>query len=168
MERTERDEAALEDQAYTCSWIQDNLHLFAPLARDGFQLKGRGAILVNVMELILRRHYEEGHPFNYHPPTDEWLESDEISSLSLRTTARHFLASYVPEREFVLLFVNGDRSVVQRVPFPHEEEIDTEIRGAYVNAEKQERHNRLTCTDFWARAYRLTSPFTAEWLYRVA
>lgn len=168
MERSEREEAKLEDQMYARKWIRDNLHLFAPLAREGYQLVGRGAVLVNVMELILRRNSEEGHPFNYHTLHESWLDSDALSHHSLRTNIRNCLDHYAPDREFVLVLVKGERSSVQRVPLPQEENLDDETRDANVNAEREERHNRLTCLDFWARAYRLTTPFTAEWLYRVA
>lgn len=168
MERDELAESILEDQAYERKWIQDNTPLFDPLARDGFKLLGRGAILVNVMELILRRHSEEGHPFNYHATEETWLECDELTYPPIQTNLRQSLTDYVPENEFVLLLVKGERSSVHRVPLLKEEERDLEIQGAYVRAEKEERHNRLTCTDFWARPNRLTTPFTSEWLYRVA
>lgn len=167
MER-EDNEAVLEDQAYTRTWIRDNTYLFDPLAREGYESMGRGAVLVNIMELILRRHSEEGHPFNYHPSDETWLGADELSEPRLQTHLRTSITEYAPEQEFVLVLMKDERSSVHRVPLLKEAERDNEIRGAYVNAEQEERHQRLTCTDFWARPYRLTTPFTAEWLYRVA
>lgn len=166
--KREQEEADLEDQAYARTWIQANTYLFDPLARAGFESVGRGAVLVNIMELILRRHSEEGHPFNYHASNEAWLEADEFSEPELQAQVRQSITEYVPEQEFVLVLLKDERSSVHHVPLLKEEERDQEIRGAYVYAEKEERHNRLTCTDFWARPYRLTTPFTAEWLYRVA
>ena len=41
------------------------MYFFDPLAREGFSLFGRGAIVVNVTELIQRKYADEGHPFRY-------------------------------------------------------------------------------------------------------
>lgn len=162
------DEADLEDQAYDRKWIADNVHLFAPLAHEASQSIGRGAVLVNLAELILRRHYEEGHPFSYHAPSESWLEADELADGDTRKRVTNLLAEYSPDKEFVLVLVKYNRCSIHRVSLPTTEEMDHEIRGAYVEAEAEERIGRLTCTDFWARRFRLTSPHTAEWLYRVA
>lgn len=162
------DESVLEEKSYDRKWIVQNLHLFVPLAREGFQQLGRGAILVNLAELILRKHYEEGHPFSYHAAAEDWLSSDEFSEESTRVSLGKALETYAPDTEFVLVLVKAHRAAIHRFPLPPEDEADFEIRGAYVNAEAEERHNRLTCTDFWAREFRLTSPYTLEWLYRVS
>jgi hypothetical protein len=162
------DESVLEEKSYDRKWIVNNLHLFVPLAQEGFQRMGRGAILANLAELILRKHYEEGHPFNYHAASEDWLDADEFAEENTRLSLHRLLDTYTPESEFVLVLVKAHRAAIHRFPLPPEGETDFEIRGAYVNAEAEERHNRLTCTDFWAREYRLTSPYTLEWLYRVS
>lgn len=168
MASIEQGNEAAEDTAYDRRWIADNLHLFAPLVRDGLSLQGRGAVLVNIAELILRKNYEEGHPFNYHPPSESWLEADELAEGDTKRRVQNLLEQYAPETEFVVLLVKENRCGIHKVSLPTEEEMDREIRGAYVNAEAEERHRRLTSTDFWARECRLASPHTAEWLYRVA
>lgn len=161
-------EPDFEDQAYDHKWIADNVDLFAPLAEEGFQSIGRGAILVNLAELILRRYNGEGHPFSYHAPSESWLEADELADGDTRKRVTNLLAEYSPDKEFVLVLVKYNRCSIHRVSLPTAEERDTEIRGAYLDAEADERRGRLTCTDFWAREFRLTTPHTAEWLYRVA
>lgn len=161
-------ESILEERRYDRKWIVNNLPLFVPLAREGFEQVGRGAILVNLAELILRKNYEEGHPFNYHAASEDWLELDDFAEVDTRMSLRKTMETYRPETEFVLVLVKTDRAAIHRFPLPPEDESDFEIRGAYVNAEAEERQRRLTCTDFWARQCRLTSPHTAEWLYRVA
>jgi len=162
------DESIWEEKSYDRKWIVNNLHLFVPLAQEGFQKLGRGAILVNLAELILRKHYEEGHPFNFHAASEDWLESDEFAQENTRVSLRKMLDTYTPETEFVLVLVKTQRITISRFPLPPLDEADFEIRGAYVNAESEERQKRLTCTDFWAREFHLTSPHTLEWLYRVS
>jgi hypothetical protein len=162
------DDGDPEDRAYDHTWIAENRDRFALLARDGFQLFGRGAVLVNLSELILRKHSEEGHPFNYHAPSPEWYDAEEITPESVRLPLLPLLLQYSPKKEFVLLLVKYNRSSLHRVPLPTQDEMNLEIRGAYIDAEAEERQARLTCTDFWARQYHLTSPHTAEWLYRVS
>lgn len=157
-----------EEEAYDRKWIADNLYLFAPLAKEGFQTVGRGAILVNLAELILRRHYEEGHPFNYHAPSESWLEADELADRDTRKRVMNLLSAYSPDREFLLVLVKYNRCSIHRVSLPTAEEADMEIRGAYVSAEHEERQTRLTCTDFWARPLRLTSRHNVEWLWSSA
>lgn len=161
------DESVLEERHYDHKWVVDNLHLFVPLVRDGLAFVGRGAILVNVAELILRKHSEEGHPFNYHGADSAWTTSEDFSDEEKMSLHTH-LDTYAPDQEFILVLVKSDRATIHRVPLPAEDEMDFEIRGAYVNAEAEERQKRLTCTDFWAREFRLTSTYTLEWLYRVS
>lgn len=162
------DDGDLEQRSYDHSWIAENLHSFAPLARDGFQYEGRGAVLVNLAELILRKHSEEGHPFNYHPQSEGWINDMEFESETTRTRLSGWLDQYSPEAEFVLVLVKHNRFALHRISLPLEHEMDAEIRGAYVEAEMDERYARLAVTDFWARQYHLTSPHTGEWLYRVS
>jgi hypothetical protein len=161
-----------ERDSYDRYWIAENLHWFAPLAREGFAMSGRGAILVNLAELILRRNYEEGHPFNYHPTVERWLETDDFEDGTVeaftRQKIRQGLEEYDPAQEFLLVLVRSPVPTFHRLKFPNPEEEDLEIRGRYLDAEEEHRFNRLCCSDFWARSFRLTSPHTGEWLYRVA
>lgn len=168
----DQQEEIAERDAYDRRWIADNLHWFAPLAREGFAMFGRGAVLVNLGELILRRNSEEGHPFNYHPSIEGWPETDEFEDGTVeaftRQKIRQNLADYDPAQEFLLVLVRSPLPTLHRLPFPNPEEEDVEIRGRYVDAEEEHRCHRLCCSDFWARAFHLASPHTFEWLYRVA
>lgn len=163
------DDGDLEDRAYDHSWIAPQRDRFSLLARDGFQRVGRGAVMVNLQELILRTFAEEGHPFNYHDVSPALLESREFDN---ETAHRHLLRlveQYNPEREFVLVLVKHQRCTIHRLTLlTPDEEAQLEIRGAYLDAEAEERQARLTCSDFWARPYHLTTPHTAEWSYRVS
>ena len=44
-------------------WIQENLHVFWPVARDAYEELGRGAIVIDTTS----RPTGEGHPFGYFP-----------------------------------------------------------------------------------------------------
>jgi hypothetical protein len=160
--------ARLEDEAFDRKWIADNLALFAPLAREGFRWLGRGAVLVNVAELILRRRVQEGHPFNYHTPSQAWSEADELARIDTRRRAINLLEEYRPEKEFVLALVKHHRWAIYRVALPNEARANDELRRADGDGELASAGRRLKCTDFWARGHPLTTPHTAEWLYRVA
>lgn len=163
------DDGDFEDQTYDHSWIAPQRDQFSLLARDGFQLVGRGAVMVNLQELILRKFAAEGHPFNYHGVSPELLESREFDNETARTHLLPLVEQYNPEREFVLVLVKHQRCSIHRLALPTpEEEAQLEIRGAYLDAESEERQARLTCSDFWARQYYLAEPHTAEWRYRVS
>lgn len=163
------DDGDLEDRSYDRSWIAPQRDLFSLLARDGFQQIGRGAVMVNLGELILRKFAEEGHPFNYHDVSSELLEYREFDNETARSHLLRLVEEYNPESEFVLMLVKHQRCSIHRLALlTSEEEDQLEVRGAYLEAEAEERQARLTCTDFWARQYHLTTPHTAEWLYRVS
>ncbi len=156
---------ALEAEAsYDARWIGENLYLFDPLAREGFATLGRGAIVANVGELIRRIHYEEGHPFNYRTAErGGWLESIELEDMSQAESVPDLLKIYDPQNEMVVVLAKDFRGSAYRVPLLAEDEIDREIRGAYVNAEADERRNRLTSSDPWGRGFRLASTYTLLW-----
>lgn len=75
-----------KERLYDKEWIGENMYLFDPLARDGFRVQGRGAIAVNVAELIQRKYADEGHPFKYVRREEmDWLEP---GNYCLGTSAR--------------------------------------------------------------------------------
>lgn len=150
------------------TWIHQNIHLFAPLAREGFKKKGRGAIVANLRELVLRLHYEEGHPFNYQPAHGEWLETaKEFMPESERLALTTWFHEYNPSTELLIVLYKYERVCPYRLALPSPEDLDDEIRGAYVYAEHEERQKRLACSDFWARDFRLASPYRPFWNSRV-
>lgn len=156
---------ALEAEAsYDARWIGENIYLFDPLARQGFAALGRGAIVANVGELIRRIHYEEGHPFNYRTAErGDWLESVELNDMSQVGSVPDLLKTYDPQNEMVVVLAKDFRGSAYRVRLLAEDEIDQEVRGAYVNAEADERRNRLTSSDPWGRDFRLASPYALLW-----
>jgi len=157
-----------DERASDLAWIDLNLYLFAPLARDGFDVKGRGAIHVNLNELLLRKNYEEGHPFHYHSQTHDFGERENaISEARQRIRLDNLMQHYDPTAEFLIVLHKYEHVSMHPIPFPNPEEMATEIRGAYVDAEAEERRARLTCTDFWARDFHLASPYPEIWRYHV-
>ena len=149
-------------------WMWQNMHLFAPLVREGFAQKGRGAVTANLAELVLRLHSAEGHSFNYHAAHGAWLETANAfmpESERVRLTA--WFQEYNPDFELLILLYKFERVLPYRLPFPPAEDLDDEMRGAYVQAEAEERRQRLACSDFWARDFRLASPYLFLWKERM-
>ena len=166
MALSEQEQAALEELSYTRYWVQENLHRFAPLAQDGFHMQGHGAVFVNISELIMRRGIEEGHPFNYFVAHEPWLDSVCLNDPSLRTSLGESLDQYNPETEFVLVLCRRERSTVHRLAHPGVQTGETQTGLGDGNAEAEYR--RLSSLDPWAREHPLTTPFTTDWMYRVA
>ena len=153
-----------EEIAADQAWMRQNMHLFAPLAREGFAQKGRGAITANVAELMLRLHSAEGHAFNYHAAPGAWLETaNAFMPASERVRLTAWLQEYIPDSELLILLYKFERVLPYRLSFPLPEDLDDEMRGAYVQAEAEERQQRLACSDFWARDFRLASPYLFFW-----
>ncbi len=141
------------------------MYLFDPLARDGFASLGRGAIVVNLAELIFRKNYEEGHPFNYRSLSHlaDWFDTEEFTQTSQPVRVQEMLFEYDPSMEMVVVLVKDLRGSAYRMLLPSEEERDQEIRGAYVEAEAVERHNRLNGPDPWGRDFRLATCHVGMW-----
>lgn len=168
MQEFEFEGPATEEVAADQVWINRNMYLFAPLAREGFEKIGRGVIVVNLAELVLRLHSAEGHPFNYHTSDGEWLETaKEFMPESERLLVTTWLRAYNPDAELLILLYKFERVSLYRLAPPSPENLDDEIRGAYVLAEHEERQKRLMCSDFWGRDFRLASPYLPYWKDRV-
>jgi len=54
---------AERDRTGDLAWIQENLHVSWPVAHQGYEHQGRGAIVVDTPQ----RPTGEGHPFGYFP-----------------------------------------------------------------------------------------------------
>ena len=153
------------EAAYDAQWIGENMHLFDPLAREGFAFCGRGAIVANTGVFVRRIYAAEGHPFNYRSAAqlEEWSETDEFTQMSQPESVPEMLNAYDPLREMVVVLLKDWRGSAYAIPLLAEQDRDTEIRGAYVYAEAEERIRRLQSPDPWAHAFRLASPHRALW-----
>lgn len=154
------------ERAYDAEWIKDNICLFDPLAREGFSTCGRGAIVVNVTELIQRKYSDEGHPFNYRSAENtDWLEPGEfwVVEGTHPDEVRGMMQTYDPANHFIVVLEKFVARSAYQVPLLGEDEIDQEVRGAYVDAEADERQNRLTAPDPWGRDFRLATTYAPLW-----
>jgi hypothetical protein len=52
---------AERERASDLAWISENMHVFWPVAQQGYEEQGRGAIVVDTT----KRPTGEGHPFGY-------------------------------------------------------------------------------------------------------
>jgi hypothetical protein len=82
-----------EERQDDLEWIKENTHLFLPMAREGFDRFGRGALVVDTTQ----RPTGEGHPFGYFP---QGMLEDEADDDTLR-----MVSEYEPEEEFVTVLL---------------------------------------------------------------
>lgn len=155
MENQLHSEQLAQDQR----WIERNVQRFAILAVEGYTAQGRGAVFVNLDELILRRHNEEGHPFNYHT-LDAWCAVEGCSAEDSRLPLQEFVACYDPDHEYLLALVREDGSTIYVLPLPQMPELESNLNDAQ---HAQEPQARMLSTDFWARAFSLASVHDSEW-----
>ena len=86
------------------AWIKGNLHVFWPVAQQGYEEFGRGAIVVD----ITSRPTGEGHPFGYFPQAKVEQSDDE--------EAQRMVREYDPTWEMVtVLLKTHNRISVYRV-----------------------------------------------------
>jgi hypothetical protein len=138
------------------------MYLFAPLARAGFEFRGRGAVVVNLSELILRATAEQGHPFTYTPATSRnWSETEELRQIDQEHCVRTMLREYDPAQELVAVLVKPVNGSAYRLPLPLEEDI--EIRSWYVEAEDDETRSRVKLINSSGRDFRLASQHLLIW-----
>ena len=69
-------------------WIRENLDIFWPAARIGYQMVGRGALIVDTTVIS-----EEGHPFSYVNQVLVEREGNE--------DVQRIVREYKPDAEFV-------------------------------------------------------------------
>ena len=105
-------EWAEQERAGDLAWIHDNLHVFWPAARIGFETVGRGAIAVDTTS----RPTGEGHPFGY-------LDQAAIEQRWDEDTQR-MVREYDPSWEFVTsLLKSQDRISSYRIGVTSAEEL---------------------------------------------
>ena len=77
-------------------WIQDNLHVFWPVATTGFAEGGRGAIVVDTTS----RPTGEGNPYGYLlQAAFEHGDDEDI---------KRMIGEYDPRRELVLVLIKSE------------------------------------------------------------
>jgi hypothetical protein len=62
------------------AWIKENLYVFWPVAQQGYEQHGRGAIVVDTTS----RPTGEGHPFGYLPQAMVEQQGDEDTQRMVR------------------------------------------------------------------------------------
>lgn len=97
-------EWAEQERAGDLAWIYENLHIFWPAARIGYETVGRGTIMVDTTS----RPTGEGHPFGY-------LDQAAIEQGGDEDTQR-MVREYTPDWEFVTsLLKSQDRISSYRI-----------------------------------------------------
>ena len=95
---------AERDRAGDLAWIEENLHVFWPVAHQGYEDQGRGAIVVDTTQ----RPTGEGHPFGYFPRPMVEQTADE--------DAQRMVREYDPACDFVaVLLKTRDRTSTYRI-----------------------------------------------------
>ncbi len=67
-------------RAFDLAWISENLRVLWPVARQGYEERGRGAIVVDTTQ----RPTGEGHPFGYFPQAVVEQTGDEDTQRMVR------------------------------------------------------------------------------------
>jgi hypothetical protein len=102
-------EWAKRERASDLAWIAENLHVFFPAARAGFEQVGRGAIVTDTTTLV-KHERGESHPFAYVPSEEiykgEWLD------------AIRMVREYDPSWEFVAVLLKQGRESAYRIGVP--------------------------------------------------
>jgi len=81
-------EWAAQEREGDLDWIRENLDVFWPAARIGYQMVGRGALIVDTTVIS-----EEGHPFSYVNQVMVEREGNE--------DVQRMVQEYRPDAEFV-------------------------------------------------------------------
>jgi hypothetical protein len=92
-ERKSFPEWAEKERAGDLAWIGENMHVFWPAAQQGYELHGRGAVVVDTTS----RPTGEGNPFVYFPQKTIEQTGDEDTQRMVR--------EYDPSGEFVAVLL---------------------------------------------------------------
>ncbi len=101
---------AQKERAGDLAWIQENLHIFLPAARQAFQEVGRGAIVTDTTVSPVEHERGKGQPFAYLPLSviEEHPWKDVI----------RMVRAYEPEWEFVCVLLKQERESAYRIGVP--------------------------------------------------
>lgn len=118
-------EWAEQERAGDLAWIHENLHIFWPAARMGYETAGRGTIMVDTTS----RPPGEGHPFGYFDQTAIEQRMDEDTKRMVR--------EYDPSWELVTsLLKSQDRISSYRIGVTFAEELRENL-GSRVETSQQ-------------------------------
>lgn len=104
-------EWAEQEREGDLEWIRENLDVFWPAARVGYQMVGRGALIVDTTVIS-----EEGHPFGYVNQVLVEREGNEDVQRTVR--------EYEPDAEFVTSLLKS----LDRVSSYRIEVVEVELR----------------------------------------
>jgi hypothetical protein len=95
-------EWAERDRGGDLGWIRQNLETFWPVAQQGYQAVGRGAVVVDTTTTVTHPG-GEGHPYGYY-------DHDTLKQFSDRDTLR-LVRDYRPDSEFVTTLLKAQDRV---------------------------------------------------------
>jgi hypothetical protein len=100
---------AKRERASDLAWLAENLHVFFPAARAGFEQVGRGAIVTDTTTLV-KHSGGESHPFAYMP-AEEIYRSEWVDAIRM-------VKAYDPTWELVAVLLKQGRESVYRLGVP--------------------------------------------------
>ncbi len=106
-------EWASQERTQDLAWIQENLHIFFPAARQGFQDVGRGAIVSDTTVLV-QHQAGESHPFAYLPLNVFEAHKKE----GVWDDVVRMVSGYEPEWELVCVLLKNGRESAYCIGLP--------------------------------------------------
>jgi hypothetical protein len=101
-----------QDRQNDLKWLRENLHVLYPAALIGHEAKGRGALFVDTLTVIVEDD-RAGNPMVYVPQRDIAAKGDK--------DALRMVRAYDPVREFVTVLLKADdKESVYRIYVPSE------------------------------------------------
>ena len=101
---------AERERAGDLHWIQENLHIFFPAAKQWYETLGRGAIVTDITGSPVKHEGGEGHPFTY-------LALSAIEEHRWGDVIR-MVKAYDPGWEFVAVLLKENRESAYRIGVP--------------------------------------------------
>ncbi len=107
-------EWAERERAGDLRWIQENLHIFFPAARQAFEQSGRGAIVTDITVIPVQHEKGVGHPFAYLPlSVIEAHQAEAVWGDVVR-----MVKAYDPSWELVCVLLKKGRESAYRIGVP--------------------------------------------------
>ncbi len=100
---------AKRERGRDLAWIAENVHIFFPAARRGFEESGRGAIVTDTTTLV-KHERGESNPFAY-VPAEELAKSEWVDAIRM-------VREYDPSWEFVAVLLKKGRESTYRIGVP--------------------------------------------------
>jgi hypothetical protein len=101
---------AKRERASDIEWIQENLHIFFPAARQAFEESGRGAIVTDTTIPPVEHAKGKGHPFVYFPQAV--IEENKWEDVM------RMVNEYDPAWELVCVLLKKNRESAYRIGVP--------------------------------------------------